>query len=108
MSGACETCGATLGQVCRCQPEWLRTEREIVRTILASGNGGRVDELLAERARKSAAGNVVDASEVSRTIDDLVGHWHDGEYVGADRIERALVLARKYAGKLTVRGTGEA
>lgn len=71
--------------------------REIMARVLARHNVAKhLGSLVNEHETLTADGNEDQAESVRRTIDELAGHWHDGERIGAAEIMRASALTRAH------------
>jgi hypothetical protein len=74
----------------------LLTARAIWHQAMTS-SAGRLPGLLQEMASLESNGDATGAGEVGRTIENLAGHFVDGQFVGASRIRRAGELCRAFA-----------
>lgn len=73
------------------------TAKAIVAHALRRAGGRNIDfdSLLREHERMVHLGDTARAEEVSRTIEDLAGHFVDGRFVGATQIAEAFRLVRR-------------
>lgn len=75
----------------------IERARKIMSACLSrKGAADRLGGLLKERAHLDRLGNDVLARQVDRTIEDLCGHYDDGEFIGAATIARASEMCRAY------------
>ena len=58
--------------------------------VMTTGHADRVRVVLEERAELIARGDVTLAGDRARVVEDMVGHWQDGEFVGAQQIADAM------------------
>ena len=73
----------------------VNAAREIMARVLSLGVGPRLSSLIEERGRPSSDTGV--CREIDRTIEDLAGHWHDGEFISAPKIVEASRITIAYA-----------
>lgn len=70
--------------------------RAIMHRVLSMrGVESRLGGLLHDRSWYLGQGNVVQAGEVERTIDELAGHRHEGAWIGAAQIAEASALTAR-------------
>lgn len=62
-----------------------------------TASSGRIVSLLEEWETLVSRGNVTNAGEVRRAIEDLAGHFRDGAFVGASQIRSAGETCRTFA-----------
>lgn len=80
----------------------------LARALRAAGRRYDLRALLDERAMLVEAGRVTEAEQVSRTIEDIAGHYGaDGRYVSASRIAMASdVLRAEQSARTYIRSWG--
>ena len=68
----------------------------VSRVLHTGGVANRIGPLLEEYTRLTARGNLDQARETARTIDDLAGYRDDGRWVGAAEITAAFQRCGTY------------